>query len=68
MRKQRTSKHRPSNRIAAAALREAARIGSIAGTMNPENTGEMKNVLSTLLAAEETVQDLARRYIRQRTS
>lgn len=63
-----TRSGRNSTGLAAAALREAARIGSMAQTFDPENTAEMKDVLSALLAAEETVQDLARRFMQTRAS
>jgi hypothetical protein len=52
-----------TGRIAAAALREAAKLNSMADRFNPANTAEMKNVLSAILAAEANIQGLARRYI-----
>lgn len=55
-------------RIADEALRTAGNIGSMIENVDPSTTGEMRTVLGTLLATEQAVTDLARRYITQRAS
>jgi hypothetical protein len=53
-------------RLADEALQAAGAVGSIAELANPDDTGEMRTVLSTLLQTEEALANIAVRYIRQR--
>jgi len=53
-------------RYAEEALKAAGTVGSIAELANPDDTGEMRTVLSTLLETEEALTNMAARYIRQR--
>ncbi len=61
--KKRKAERRASHKIAGEALRAAGDVGSIAELANPEDTGEMRVVLSRLLQTEETLANIAKKYI-----
>jgi hypothetical protein len=55
-----------TRRLADEALAAAGAVGSIAELANPDDTGEMRTVLSTLLQTEQTLTGIASRFIRER--
>lgn len=62
--KKRRTAPRAGDRVAGEAMKAAGEIGSIVGVANLEDTGEMRGVLERLLQTEETLNNIARRYIK----